>query len=437
MKCPNPQCTATIAADAVFCGACGERVAPLGIAVAATMKPGLPTTALSKLPASSTLLATGTLFAKRYEIVRPVGAGGMGHVYLAKDQFLGTNVALKLLHRDVLKGPEAVARVAAEVETARQIRHPNIVAVHDIGKDNGQPYMSMEYVAGSTLRDWLGESIAAGRDVPVAVAIGLVKSMLAGLAEAHRMGVIHRDLKPENVLLPGNPFAQDFRLKILDFGIAKATAFTDGPRVSTAGQPLGTPFYMAPEQHTAAETVKPSADLYSVSVMLYELLMETPPQGNFELPGASRKDVPKALDEIIARGLKQRARDRFQSADEYMKALDAVMAAAPKSPSVTVRDKSITLPPPFKIQPPKLADQTIAKATLWRWLRWGIFVVFVIALGFYNIRNRTDHIYDPPKLPQLPVSTLPSGPQVPVKRPPWLPPGLALPVFGIQFSVLP
>ena len=304
MKCPNPKCGAILDADAVFCGNCGERVAPSAQTQAPATEPGAQGTKMWEPQATGVVLEQGSVFAKRYDIERMIGAGGMGSVYLARDQNTLERVALKLLHRDLFKGPTAMARLAAEGVTARQIRHPNIVAVYDVAQDNGQPYMSMEYVAGGSLRSWLGNVIRARKDVPVATAAGIIKAILSGLAEAHRMQVIHRDLKPENVLLQGDPLAGDFRLKILDFGIAKVTTVSAGTgSQSSTGRALGTPLYMAPEQHTAPDTVGPPADLYSVSVMLYELLMETPPQGNSEMPSLSRKDVPKALDEVIARGM--------------------------------------------------------------------------------------------------------------------------------------
>jgi serine/threonine protein kinase len=218
-------------------------------------------------------------------------------------------------------------RLVTEGVTARQIRHPNIVAVYDVAQLDGQPYLTMEYVKGGTLRTWMVNAIRSGQETKLETAIGIVKAILAGLAEAHRMGVVHRDLKPENILLCGDPAQGDFSLKILDFGIAKAV---DSATLASSGSgsssgSVGTPLYMAPEQKTAPDTVGPAADLYSVSVILYELLMEALPQTRWEPPSEHRADVPQAIDGVIEKGMMTRARSRFQSASEYVAALDQAL----------------------------------------------------------------------------------------------------------------
>lgn len=335
MECAN--CKTSLPADAVFCGNCGTRVQQAAaapdmqgmrtISDLATMAP----TGLLDHPAAATL-EPGSVFADRYVITRRIGAGGMGVVYVANDRNTGEDVALKLLHPHPISGPEAMKRLVAEGATARQIRHPNIVAVYDIAQAGGQPFLAMEYVQGRTLRSVIANAMRASRELPVKTAVGIIDEILAGLAEAHRMGVVHRDLKPENVIMLGDPLDGDCRLKILDFGIAKAVQ-SDSPRTGSGSSgSLGTPLYMAPEQRTAPDTVGPPADLYSVAAMLFELLMETPPQGVWEPPSKSRTDVPAALDAVIERGLRVRARDRFASAAEFRAALTAAMAA-PAAPA--------------------------------------------------------------------------------------------------------
>jgi hypothetical protein len=268
----------------------------------------------------------------------------MGVVYLAKDSHTGEELVLKLIHPDLVTGEDAVKRLMAEGLTARQIRHPKIVAVYDVSQYDEQPYFTMEFVRGGTLRSWMANNMASGRDVPLDTAVGIMKSMLAGITEAHRMGIVHRDLKPENVLLAGNPDDGNFDLKILDFGIAKAVSSTR----SSSGGPIGTPLYMAPEQMTAAETVGPAADIYSLSVMFYELLMEAAPQARWEPVSKSRSDVPKAIDELIEKGLSVRPRSRYASAAEFEKALDAAMRPEPQPPAPPVdpNDKPFVPGPP-------------------------------------------------------------------------------------------
>ncbi|CAG0951348.1 partial Serine/threonine-protein kinase PrkC, partial [Anaerolineae bacterium] len=318
MNCPS--CKAPLPADAAFCPNCGAKPgASTPNRPAGGTYSGLGTIAPMR-ESRATVLEPGTKFAERYEVVRKLGEGGMGIVYVARDTNTGEEMVLKLIHPDLVTGDEAVKRLMAEGLTARQIRHPNIVAVYDVSQWNGQPYFTMEFVRGGTLRSWLINGISAGREVPLPVATGLMKSMLAGLAEAHRMGVVHRDLKPENVLLSGDPDAGNFDLKILDFGIAKAIGGT--PTVRSGG-PVGTPIYMAPEQMTSADAVGPPADIFSLSVMLYELLMDAPPQARWEPVSKSRRDIPRAIDDLLEKGLSARPRSRYATAADFEAALDA------------------------------------------------------------------------------------------------------------------
>lgn len=289
-------------------------------------------------------LDPGSLFAERYEIIRRIGAGGMGVVYLAKDSHTGEELVLKLIHPDLVHGEEAVKRLIAEGLTARQIRHPKIVAVYDVAQYGGQPYFTMEYVGGGSLRSWMASHMAAGQDVSLATAAGIIESMLAGISEAHRMRIVHRDLKPENVLLVGNPDAGNFDLKILDFGIAKAVKAQGS--TTGSGRPLGTPTYMAPEQMTSAEAVGPAADIYSLAVIFYELLMEATPQARFEAVSKSRPEIPAAVDALIEKGLSARPRSRYASAAEFQQALEAAVTADDQPVSVPVP------PPPPVPQPP-------------------------------------------------------------------------------------
>lgn len=286
MTCPS--CRSPLPGDTAFCPNCGTRLFLLPADAVASGEPrrdyqtaptfsGLGTIAPIR-DSRSSVLEPGTLFAERYEVVRLLGRGGMGVVYLVKERHTGGEEVLKLIHPDLVQGDEAFKRLIAEGLTARMITHSNIVKVFDVSAWNGLPYFTMEYVPGTTLRSWMMSHTASGRDVPLHVAVSLITSILAGLAEAHRMGVVHRDLKPENVMLDGDPYAE-VRPKILDFGIAKALG---GLRTSPAAGPMGTHGYMAPEQQTAAEAVGPSADLFSLSVIFYELLMEATPQARWE-----------------------------------------------------------------------------------------------------------------------------------------------------------
>lgn len=350
MNCAS--CNSPIPNDALFCPNCGAKSAPETASQMRTFS-GLGTIAPMR-ESTATALDPGTRFAERYAVIRKIGEGSMGVVYLATDTHTGEEIVLKLIHPDLVSGDQAVARLMAEGLTARQIRHPNVVAVYDVSQWNGQPYFTMEYVPGGTLRSWLVNAMRSGQETSLDTAVGLIRSMLAGIGEAHRMGVVHRDLKPENVLLAGDPYAGDFNLKILDFGIAKAVGGQSPVRSS--GGAVGTPLYMAPEQMTAADVVGPAADLYSLSVMFYELLMEALPQAGWEPVSAHRPDVPKEIDELLRKGLSVRPRSRIASVADYVAALDAALhRPAPRAVVQPVARPAVEVPSPTPAPTPPSA----------------------------------------------------------------------------------
>ncbi len=275
-------------------------------------------------------LAEGELFDARYRIEKTLGGGGMGIVYLAHDKTTDRRVVIKLIRPELAAEPSAIERLREEGIAARDIRHPNIVSVYDVGEANDSLYLSMEYLQGETLRTWLSKRI--GRDEPVSLetAVDILRQILAGLGEAHRRGVIHRDVSPENVMLLGDPEAGDYQLKILDFGIARAAG--SQAQLTTAGSSMGKPIYMAPEQRVTPEAVTPAADLYSVTAIFYELLLDTPPEGHWSPPSECRDDLPKSVDAIITKGLNNYAKKRFQSAAEYLDALNRLDEKAPVPP---------------------------------------------------------------------------------------------------------
>lgn len=314
-------CDTQLPADAAFCPECGTRLE------AALEAPALATLGgLSTIGEESTrgrrseapTLEPGTRLADRYVIGARIGAGGMGVVYRARDEVTEREVALKLIRPERVDGPGEVERLVAEGVTARDVRHSNVVAVYDVGVAEGQPYLSMELVEGRSLRAWHREMRAAGKDVPYPVVRRIVLELLGGLEAAHAAGVIHRDLKPENVILTAEPTEERAPLKILDFGIARAGGTSSG---TGSGTGLGTPHYMAPEQITSPDLAGPPADLYSLSVLFYELLVDVLPQGHWQAPSGGRSDVPASVDALIERGLSNRPASRPQDAEAYRQAL--------------------------------------------------------------------------------------------------------------------
>lgn len=336
------ECGARMPADASFCPACGQAAEVSanetdsrtgsagdfdeGMMTLGGMETlgGAETRGRSSRDATA-VLPPGTRFADRYVIDKCVGVGGMGVVYRATDSLTQKVVALKLIRPERIGGPREVQRLIAEGVTARDIRHPSVVAVYDVGEAGGQPFLSMEYIEGVSVRAWHRAQKEAGKDIPFAVAKNIIISVANGLRAAHEAGVIHRDLKPENVMLLADPTARTAPLKILDFGIAIAAG---GPKDTGTGSGTGTPRYMAPEQVTQADLAGPSADLYALSVMFYELLVDVLPQGHWQPPSGGRSDVPGGVDDLIQRGLSNRPANRPQSADEYVELLLAASGGA-------------------------------------------------------------------------------------------------------------
>ena len=198
-----------------------------------------------------------------YEIVAPIGAGGMGEVYRARDTRLGREVAVKVLSPQFAADPEFLARFEREARHAAAVSHPRLVTVFDCGVEGDTPFIVMELIAGRTLRQVLDEAgvLPPGQAVTVAAAV------CEGLEAAHAAGLVHRDITPANIVLNGG------EIKVLDFGIARA----DGTRAATAtGTVLGTAAYLSPEQ-ASGQTSGPQSDLYSLGCVLFEMLTGQPP----------------------------------------------------------------------------------------------------------------------------------------------------------------
>src|SRR5205809_4077972 len=237
-----------------------------------------------------------TLFDGRYRIVRKLGTGGMANVYLAEDQELGRRVAIKILDDRHASDEQFVERFRREAKNAAALSHPNIVSIYDRGEAEGSYYIAMEYLDGRSLK----ELIVSRGPAPVGVAVEYARQILSALRFAHRHGIVHRDIKPHNVLVDG-----EGRLKVTDFGIARAGV----SQMTEAGSIIGTAQYLSPEQAKGAP-VDQTSDLYSVGVVLYELLTgvvpfsgETPVEIAMKHlstvpppPSANRAAVPRDLD---------------------------------------------------------------------------------------------------------------------------------------------
>ncbi|MEP3050453.1 MAG: serine/threonine-protein kinase [Erythrobacter sp.] len=328
-KCQS--CEAINPADASFCTTCGS---PIG---QSDTLGGLQTEPFERDPKpgpntnDNLDLEQGSLFAGRYTIGEKIGQGGMGMVYKATEDLAGRtrNIALKLIRTDRLGDQRAVDKLISEGALTQDIRHPNVVAVYNVGEAEGHPFVAMDFVEGQSLREWHRRKINGQQEVPTAVTSEIILALLDGLEAAHQLGVVHRDLKPENIILTEEPSAAGAQLQILDFGIARAPGTLD----NFTGTGLGTPRYMAPEQITNPAAAGPEADLYSLSVLFYELLMDVLPQGHWQPPSGSRSDIPTAIDNLIEQGLSNRPASRQRSADEYRQALKTAIDEEHRTPA--------------------------------------------------------------------------------------------------------
>src|SRR5688500_13024944 len=284
----------------------------------------------------TTVFATGTKLG-RYEIRSPIGAGGMGEVYRARDEKLNRDVAIKVLPAEFSEHPDRLHRFEQEAQATGALNHPNILAVYDVGTHEGAPYVVSELLEGETLRDRINEG-----PVPVRKAIDYAIQMARGLAAAHEKGIIHRDIKPDNVFL-----TNDDRIKILDFGLAKlvqpATDEVAQTDIATRkvhtnpGTVMGTAGYMSPEQVRGRPTDHRS-DIFSFGAVLYELVsghrafhrdsaVETLNAILKEEPAeltSSGVNAHLALERVVGHCLEKTPERRFQSASDVAFALEAL-----------------------------------------------------------------------------------------------------------------
>jgi serine/threonine-protein kinase len=267
-----------------------------------------------------------------YKVVRLLGEGGMGVVYLAQHPVIGRKVAIKLLHAVLARDPDIVARFFNEARAIHMIAHENIVEILDFGQTaDGQPYFIMEFLEGESLSD-----MTARGPMPAATVEAIGVQMCRALAAAHAKGIVHRDLKPHNVHIAVKPDGA-LEVKILDFGVAKILASPDDQQsVKTrTGSLMGTPLYMSPEQCKGAGVLDHRTDIYSLGVMLFEMLAGRPPftaEGVGELFAKHMLEDPPPLTDFvpdappymaaaIMRALAKDPAGRFPGMDEFRKAL--------------------------------------------------------------------------------------------------------------------
>ncbi|PEG81872.1 Stk1 family PASTA domain-containing Ser/Thr kinase [Lactobacillus sp. UMNPBX17] len=368
------------------------------------------------------MIDKGYLLGERYRIIDTLGEGGMANVYLAEDIILQRKVAVKILRLDLQNEPQTQARFQREALATSELSHPNIVSVLDVGTDHGLPYMVMEYVDGPDLKEYIRQNAP----LDLHEVIRIMDQILSAVALAHKHNVIHRDLKPQNILMDkrGN-------IKIADFGIAVAL---NQSSVTQTNSVMGSVHYMSPEQ-TRGGLVTKQSDIYSLGIILYELITGTVPfngdtpvsialkHAQEPIPSIRKKDqsVPQALENVVLKATAKDPRDRYATAQAMQADLDSSLDPERADEPVFVpnhgnnNDKTIVLPgfkAPEKEQTVESEegnkpDKKKKKKDFWQNVKshkwWWIFsviaaglIIFIMifALSGNNNKPRQVHIPD-------------------------------------------
>jgi serine/threonine protein kinase len=334
----------------------------------------------------------GTVLGGRYSIIEKIGEGGMAQVYKAQCTLLDRTVAVKVLRPQYASDEEFVARFLREAQAAARLSHPNVVNVYDVGKEGDTHYIVMEYVPGQTLK----QVIARHAPLAVGQAINIAEQILLALKHAHSRGIIHRDVKPHNILI-----TQDGRVKVTDFGIARAASASG---LTETGIVLGSVHYFSPEQ-AKGQTVGIQSDLYSLGIILYEMLTgRLPFQGDSPIavalkqiqqepvpPHKYNSSLPGWLEGIILKAMHKEPQERYSSAEEMLGDLRRWQAVG--GDATTVLGTTSAYKPPQKKKPPAPAKKK------WLWWLVGIFAVLLTltTLAFFI----------PDLLPQVPEVLVP------------------------------
>ncbi|HEX5761704.1 MAG TPA: protein kinase [Solirubrobacterales bacterium] len=325
---------------------------------------------MSSQPSSSMI---GTLLSGRYRLEAKLGSGGMSTVYLARDDTLDRPVAVKVMHREMSEQEDQLQRFRQEARAVAKLSHPNVVSVIDAGEDGGHPYIVFEYVKGETLKQRIKREGALDVQDAIAYAIEVAR----GLGVAHARNMVHRDIKPQNVLID-----EEGRAKLTDFGISRQLE-QDG--VTATGRVLGTTDYVAPEQ-AMGKPVDPRSDVYSLGVVLYEMLVGQVPFSadsqvgvamkhvNEELPDVQRRrpEVSAAVALVVERATAKDPAERYQTVAEMVDDLEtALEVEAARAGSTTGEATSVleAVPPPKR----KLSRRS-------RW-SWAAIVALLLVAG--------------------------------------------------------
>ncbi len=314
----------------------------------------------------------GSVIAERYHVLRKLGEGGMGQVYLVEHLRMRRKSAVKVMHPGMTTDADAISRFNREAANACQIDHPNVAAIYDFGESaDGIVYLAMEFIEGESLA-----RVVASRGALSAVrAADVTRQVADGLDAAHRHGIIHRDLKPDNILVGTHHDGRD-RVKVVDFGISKAP-LAEGQTVTHTGQIVGTPDYMSPEQ-LAGETLDQRSDIYSLAIVTFNMLTGALPfQSNSaqtsmllrltERPrrlSEARPDLawPDDVQRVLDRAMDLDVARRYVAASEFASALSDVTGRIPVGSSTSTDVRTVLLNAPATAAPVTQAPRPVATA---------------------------------------------------------------------------
>jgi serine/threonine protein kinase/tetratricopeptide (TPR) repeat protein len=332
MKCPK--CQSNNPDTQQFCGECGTQIIP-------AKESSVSHTKTLETPIKE--LTRGTTFAKRYEFIEELGTGGMGSVYRVFDKKIEEEVAIKLLKPEIAADKKTIDRFRNELKFARKIGHRNVCRMYELMEEEGTHYITMEYVLGEDLKSFIKRS----GQLTVGKSLSMARQICDGLSEAHRLGVVHRDLKPQNIMID-----KEGNARIMDFGIARSLK-TKG--ITGKGVMIGTPEYMSPEQVEGKE-VDQRSDIYSLGIILYEMLTGTIPfegetpfsialKHKSEVPRHPKEinpQIPDDLSRVILRCLEKNREKRYQSSGEVRSELINIEKGIPTTEKVAKKRKPLT-----------------------------------------------------------------------------------------------
>jgi eukaryotic-like serine/threonine-protein kinase len=324
----------------------------------------------------------------RYRVEARIGSGGMAEVYRGLDTVLDRTVAIKVLLPQFARDAGFVARFGREAQAAARLNHPDIVGVFDTGTDGDTKFIVMEFIEGRTLADFL----ATGGRPSTDQAIDLAQRVAQALSAAHAQGIVHRDIKPANVMV-----TRDGSLKVMDFGIARMSTDVTAPQTSSV---LGTPTYLSPEQ-AQGQSVDARSDIYSLGILLYELLVGRPPfTGDSPVaiaykqvneapipPSQLNPNVPASLDAVVMKALAKNPANRYQTAESFSEDLERVkrgqhVEATPLLPAGADATQVISRPQTTQVLPPQ-EEQPGSGRKVWLGVLIGVLVVGILGAGGY------------------------------------------------------